>query len=1083
MTGTDIIPATEGSKTLAGRVFKCPAHVPFLPSLASAISNGAIWDGERPQPHELAGIVIYVPSLGAVEPLKLAFLAQSPNGATFLPRIRVLGDADPADLFALYGTRMDSTADAITLFEEALAIPEAYGDLERQAELAAFVMQASQSLKGGQFGIDVPFLRISPASAFKIAGQLTALIGEVHSEGASQVPPHSVSLPEGREDAVRSAAAAPSPLGERVGVRGSFQFPERTIQAYPLSRISIIAGGNGSGAEQLSLQLLRAVFGAWEAHKKRSAKLDREERRNRLMAVEAEFIRRSTTPVIVAGSTGSIGATAGLMEAALDRPRSALVLHGLDDFCGETWDTLGAHPEHAQHGLHHLLTRLELKPADVHPLQSPPGVAVHQALPARARFLSEAMKPAPATAGWASSIERLKSEEACPASGLSLIETETLQEEASIIALMLRESLETPGQTAALVTPSDALLSRVTHALAQWGLSADARERQDADDFAARALACAASNKPEDFIALMRSCGGKAGHRIRRSAEIADLGVLRQMWRPRSLDEIPSALARAEHAISSGEARHPALKRIAGVEWEAARTLAIEAIEALQPLRRLAGKARPLPVWTEAHAEALSRLAKLALAVGFGQQTGTLARLHESAPKSLALDLADYNELFAEAALMQKAPEAQPPHPRLYLWKPLDARLMTVDFLILGGLNEGCWPQAPGPDPWLGRKDRASCGLPPQERRIGQAAHDFMTLAASAPRVVLTRSRKVNGTAARPSRWISRIKALARGIGIEDALKPERPFQSWASALAMPARVQPAAKPQPRPPLAARPRKLSVTAIESWFANPYAIYAKHILRLDPLRGLHETADARDKGILYHAALHGFFQAFPEEIPENAAAKLVQKLDRAAEELGFNLENAPFWRPRFARFAEWFASTEAARREGVVTLKSEASGKLRVDAPAGPFEIRARADRIDRLDDGSLRIYDFKTSANTAKVSAGRGAPQLALEGFLAREGAFAGVPAGAAAELFYIVASGGEPPGETVSLKMPSAEAIQAAFSGTVLRIERFDDEATPYTYETRAIFRDKSENDPYAHLARVQEWAGGAANGDADDE
>ncbi len=149
-------------------------------------------------------------------------------------------------------------------------------------------------------------------------------------------------------------------------------------------------------------------------------------------------------------------------------------------------------------------------------------------------------------------------------------------------------------------------------------------------------------------------------------------------------------------------------------------------------------------------------------------------------------------------------------------------------------------------------------------------------------------------------------------------------------------------------------------------------------------------------------LHGFFQAYPKALPENAAAELLRELDKAAGELGFNLENAPFWRPRFARFAQWFAETEGERRAGVRFSRARSGGKLRLDAPAGTFEITARADRIDRLGDGGLRIYDFKTSANTAKVSAARGAPQLALEGLLAKEGAFAGIPAGSAAELFIL---------------------------------------------------------------------------------
>ena len=289
--------------------------------------------------------------------------------------------------------------------------------------------------------------------------------------------------------------------------------------------------------------------------------------------------------------------------------------------------------------------------------------------------------------------------------------------------------------------------------------------------------------------------------------------------------------------------------------------------------------------------------------------------------------------------------------------------------------------------------------------------------------------------------------------------------------------------PAPRPPLAARPRRLSVTAVETWFANPYGIYARHILGLDPLRRIGETHDARDKGTLYHAALHRFFQTHPGALPTNAADDLVRCLDKAADELGFNLENAPFWRPRFARFADWFTSTEDSRRAGILALKSEVSGKWKRDAAAGPFEVTARADRIDIGQDGAVTIYDFKTSASAAKTAANRGAPQLALEGFLVREGAFAGIPPGSDPELHYIVATGGEPPGEVVELKGPCAEAIQAAATGLVFRITSFDDPATPYAYERRPIFRDKEDHDPYAHLARVKEWSTGGNEEEADDD
>jgi ATP-dependent helicase/nuclease subunit B len=523
------------------------------------------------------------------------------------------------------------------------------------------------------------------------------------------------------------------------------------------------------------------------------------------------------------------------------------------------------------------------------------------------------------------------------------------------------------------------------------------------------------------------------------------------------------------------------MKRIAAAEWTAAREFAAKVIEALSPLTACTENRLALPDWIAAHRTVLSSLTQLGLSNDDGE-ISLLSGLEQAGAPSLALDLSGYAGLFEQAILTKREPVLESPHPRLFLWKPLDARLLTADVIVLAGLNEGCWPQGPDPDPWLNRRDRTFLGLPPQERRIGQAAHDFEVLATSAPLVILTRAKKENGSLSRPSRWVSRIKALAAGAGRLDALEPDRPWLAWAGAHRFSGAAAPINAPKPTPPLATRPRRLSVTAIETWFANPYAIYARHILGLEPLRRLDETNDARDKGILYHAALHRFFQAYPGTLPENAASVLLRELEKAAEEMGFNLQNAPFWRPRFARFAAWFTAADGERRAGVQVLKSEAGGRLAVDAPGGPFEITARADRIDRLTGNSLRIYDFKTSMNTAKVSAGRGAPQLALEGLLAREGAFAGIPAGSA-ELLYIVATGGEPPGEIVTLKVPSAEAIEAAYKGTFAQIARFDDEATAYGYETRAIFRDKTEHDPYAHLARVQEWAAGAGDAEVDDE
>ena len=1018
-------------------ILNCPAHSPFLKTLAASILDGSIWNAGVPEPHDLPSLTIYLPSQAAIQPLKLEFLWLSPNEATFLPRIRVLGDADPLDLFANYGTRMESTTAAIALLKKALAIPPAFTELERQIHLSTYALEAAAKMRST---ITEPDERLFPdlpaVSAAAIAIEIGALIDEAHTEAAD------------------------------------------------LSRIDKLDVSQSSGSEQLSLQLLRAVRKNWAAHKVRAGKLDAQERRNRLMAIEAEFIRLSKAPVIVAGSTGSVAATMAMMETLKGRPNSAMVLHGLDrNLDAESWAVLGDHPEHPQHGLHQLLSRLDVHRDAVRDLVRPSRTGERENS-SRVAFLSEVLRPASTTAQWASfaSVERKK--DGSPAPGLALIEAETIQDEAAAIALILREALETKEQTAAFVTPDENLIGRVRHALTRWGLANPVGD-SDPDALALRIASTAANGKAEDLVSLLRSAQGDEAGPIRRSAELIDLGVLRQMWRPSSMVGVPAALARAQHAIAAGEARHPAMKRIEATEWEAARAFAEPVLEALSPLTSKAEERLSLREWLTAHGAVAARLAELGLATVLSEEDkpSTLVEAAKVAAPSLKLNLAGYASFFGEISTARQRAAKEKPHPQLFLWRPLDARLLAADVIVLGGLNEGSWPQISGPSPWLNRRDRAFVGLSPEERRIGLAAQDFAALAAVAPQIFLTRAKKVNGRLARPSRWIARLKGLAAGSGKLETLEPESPWLSWARRQHIPAKVTPVDCPAPRPPLAARPRRLSVTGIETWFANPYAIFARHILGLEPLRRIGEPHDARDKGTLYHSALHRFFQAYPGTLPPNAGAKLVSCLDKAAGELGFNLENAPFWHPRFARFADWFTSSEGGRRTGILALKSEHGGKLKLDAAAGPFEVTARADRIDICHDGSVRIYDFKTSANAAKISVTRGAPQLALEGLLVREGAFAGISRSSEPELRYIVATGGEPPGEIVDMKAPCGELIDAAATGLFHRIARFDDPTTPYAYEMRAIFHDKADNDPYAHLARVKEWSAGGNEEEAGDD
>ncbi len=343
-----------------------------------------------------------------------------------------------------------------------------------------------------------------------------------------------------------------------------------------------------------------------------------------------------------------------------------------------------------------------------------------------------------------------------------------------------------------------------------------------------------------------------------------------------------------------------------------------------------------------------------------------------------------------------------------------------------------------------------------------------------APQVVLTRALKSGGTPTVPSRWLMRLQALLKGLGLGDALDAPRPWLAWAALRNAAAAPPPAKAPAPRPPLAARPRSLSVSDIETLIANPYAIYAKHVLGLSPLNALAAEPGGAERGQIIHDVLHRFARRFDEALPADCVPKLMAIFDECAALYGDRAHVRAFWRPRMERFAVWFAETEAARR-GAAQIISEVRGRFEFTAPGGPFTLRARADRIDLHPDGGIAIYDYKSGGmpTDAAVAAFK-APQLPLEALIAIEGGFEGLDGRHLTKLAYISAKGGDPAGLERALEKQTPDALaDGARAGLAALIARFDDEATPYSAMRRAAFGDSYRYDDYAHLARVAEWAG----------
>ncbi|MBO0741830.1 MAG: PD-(D/E)XK nuclease family protein, partial [Hyphomicrobiaceae bacterium] len=527
--------------------------------------------------------------------------------------------------------------------------------------------------------------------------------------------------------------------------------------------------------------------------------------------------------------------------------------------------------------------------------------------------------------------------------------------------------------------------------------------------------------------------------------------------------------------------RLPQAVRCLGREdWKAARDVVRRLVKALGPFEEqfLSSAKVNLAALVAAHteaAEALGRAARPAPDALWGGDAGeaaatfltTLRTEESSAPHMRAADYpAFYRSLAEEVTVRLRAPT----HPRIFIWEPYESRLQHTDVIILGSLNEGTWPQAADPGPWLNRPMRQALGLPAPEERIGDAAHIFTSL-LGASQAYLTRAAKIDGVPTVPSRWILRLQALMAGVGGRAGSDPR--WLTWArerNAMAGPAR--PARAPEPRPALLLRPRQMSATTIERWIANPYAIFAERILRLEALPALGRQPDAALRGQIVHEALNRFAQRFPDRLPEEIGAELAAIAAAALEELAASPRVAAFWAPRFGRFAQWFADTERARRAGTRATLAEVEGAMVLAGKIGPFTLKARADRIDVGENG-LIICDYKTgNVSDLKRRAEQGrAPQLPLEAAIAMAGGFTGLPAQAVLSLRYISASGGEPPGQECPLEADAAQLAREALDGLARLIAAFDEEHTPYRALRRARFNYRF--DDYAQLARVPEWSG----------
>lgn len=1042
------------------RVFNAPASAPFLSTVIAALIDGVLVEGfeARANPERLAEATIYLPTQRAARMVRDVFLDVLDAKAVVLPRIVVLNDIDEDEIAFAEAAAPPAGG------EGALNLPPALGGMERRLLLSKLVAAWASRLpvRAGE----PPLVAGGPAQILALADDLARLMDDMATR---------------KVDWSKLDNLPPSDFDEYW---------------------------------QLTLRFVNIAREYWPEALKQLEKIEPALRRNLLIAAETERLKtHSKGPVIAAGSTGSMPATAKFLHAIANLPNGAVVLPGLDtDLDDDAWRAIGntdgddGHPtapasSHPQFALHALLERFGLSRTDVIPLCEP---APH----GRELLTSEAMRPSDATAHWH---QRLAEPEVSTRitkglQSLTLVEAPNSEMEALTIAVAMREAVA-GNRAAALVTPDRMLARRVMAALGRWNLAFDDSGGESLMDTSAglfarlTATVVADQCAPPDLLALLKHplfrLGRPAGG-WRTAIETLEIALLRG---PR-----PAAgsaglgrdftIFRAEWAkLKAGQpsllhAAEPGAK-LRESDLDSAKQLIVALHDALKPLEGVAGN-RPHDFATlvAAHRAAIEALARDdagSMSAYDGDDGECLAATFDDfaaisgdiTSGALQTSIPDYPDLFQTAFADRVVRQRQLPGALLRIYGPLEARLTQCDRVILGGLIEGIWPPAPRNDPWLSRPMRQQLGLDLPERRIGLAAHDVAQL-LGAPDVILTYAAKSGGTPAVASRFLHRLEAVAGAERWAAVKQRGERYLHYAEALDRPTEPpKPYPQPQPKPPRDKRPTRMSVTEIEDWLRDPYTIYARHILKLRPLDPVDMPPSAADRGSAIHEALGEFAKAYPTELPDDAE-RLLREIGQAHfAPLMDRPEARALWWPRYVRVIGWLANWERERRRGIASIEAETLGQLSIPAGERTFLLTGHADRIERRTDGSFAIVDYKTGSppTDPQVRAGL-APQLTLEAAILRRGGFEGIAAGSSvSEVAYVRVSGNNPPGlhravdfsEGKTIVTPDMAADDALQKLSEV-IAAFEDEAQGYVSLSLPMW--KSKYGVYDDLARVREWA-----------
>jgi ATP-dependent helicase/nuclease subunit B len=1054
-----------------GRIFTIPPGVPFLKVLARSLTGGRLIPGFRLTPDDpmrLARATIYVPTRRAARALRSEFVDLMEGQSVILPVIRPLGEIDDDAGF------FDEVPDT------GLDLLPPVSSLTRLIELSKLILAWRNRLPDMLRDIhsDSPLVApASPADAIWLARSLIELIDQVETEETGW------------------------------------------------EKLDKIDLGDRALWWQLTGEFLKIASAYWPA---RLAELHRSSpslHRSEAIRAEARRYAREKTPhpVIVAGSTGSIPATADLIKAIHALECGAVVLPGLDQTMSEVhWQLAGAimtdgktstdpaSRSHPQYGLFHLLQKLGTLRGDVIPLGDEPAD-----LQARNAALSQAFTPAEADVNhrdWRQQQAAL----ADAFADVAVIEASNEREEALTIAIALKLALSGDGDTktqAALVTPDRNLARRVTAELKRFGIEADDSAGTpliSSHHGALVRLLLESILKPGDPVALIGLLKhplirlGRSREALEGAVNRLELLTMRGKTTLANPAQLTPVILQAIIELQESRYRKQWQEHLLFLDnLEELKQLGAKIEQSVEPLAALLAapdgrsSARfPLNQWAEATGRVLEAFCS--------DESGSLESLWACdaglALANLLRDLIDTGDtldadgpqwidvmtaLIAGIGIKPKSID----HPRVMIWGTLEARLQSVDTLILGGLNEGVWPGQTANNPFLSRAMKTEIGMEPPERRIGQSAHDFV-MGLGTRKLILTRASRQGGAPSVASRFLQRLISVA-GEDIAAAMVERGNFYRSIANRIDAGQDQPfSPRPEPKPAAELQPKRYSFSEAGKLRRDPYAIYAQRVLKLDPMEPFNQDPGALERGNIYHAIVEHFVREGNDPRAANAFVAMQEIAQEVFDHAALPAHIDAIWRPRFMDMAREFLAYEAERRPRVDKIHVEVDARMEMPE----ITVSGRADRIDILKDGTAEIIDYKTGLSpSVKEARSLLDPQLSLEAAALKAGAFHGLKPMETADLTYIrLRPGKNFKAETVNNEKSQRTKPEDRKSADQLATESITQlikltealKTGRAGFKSRvAPFRDRDYGGDYDHLARVAEWSAADGDEEAGDE